>query len=942
MLKPPKKLLLVALLFICSYSYGQQFGGNPPSVKWQQINTPAARVIFPYGLDSVGLRVASIIQEMNNRIKPTIGVKQKQVNIVLQNQTIISNGFVQLAPFRSEFYLTPSQNSFELGTLPWDEQLAIHEFRHVQQYNNFNVGLSKALHILFGESGQLLGNSAAIPDWFYEGDAVFNETLVSDQGRGRLPFFFNGFRGVWEAGKNYSWMKLRNGSYRDYVPDWYPLGYMMTAYGREKYGPMFWRNVTHDAASFKPLIYPFQHGVKKYAGISYPKFRTEALNYFKQQIALPMDKALVPKVKDNEHFIADAEYPAIVNDSTIIYVKSSYKKRPMLVVKSGSKQRVLAVQYLSLDKHFNYRKGKIVYASYRPDLRWGYRNYNELIIVDVATGKQTRITHHTKYFSPSFSEDGKQIIAVETEPSGKNNLVIIDAVNGIVLNTIPNPGKLYYTYPRFYAGDKIVAGVRNQRGKMTLATVDTKTGEAASLMAYNNVPVGFLNVQKDTVYFTATTGLNDRLYALSLNDKKLYQLRNDTLQNAIGNYEPSVAGKQLAWVSFTNYGYQIHHSDLQDVKWQPIENKQSPGGLYNYNIAPLTKDTSADLLDRVQTQPLKVSRYSKWHNLFNFHSLLPDFEDPDYTLSIAGENVLNTFQSSLYGTYNRNEGYKQIGFNAVYGALFPYIDAGVSHTFDRQGYYRGESIYWNETAVHGGVQIPLNLSRNTHSTFFTFGSDAYYNSVNFQQAYRSRFQDQNYTYLNNYISFSNSISQPVQNIYPHFAQSIYFNYKKGIINQYNYQLLATGNFYFPGLFVNHNLVIGLAHQQRSQNTVIDFSNSFPFSRGYTVYNLYKMDKVALNYHFPIAYPDAGFANLIYIKRLRGNAFFDYTRAKDFYTNGLAFNGNFRSTGGELFFDTQWFNQLPLTFGLRYTRLLDQDLGTHGSNRFELVVPLTLF
>ncbi|MFD2147230.1 hypothetical protein [Mucilaginibacter antarcticus] len=70
------------------------------------------------------------------------------------------------SPFRSEFYLTPDQNSFELGTLSWPDQLAIHEFRHVQQYNNFNVGLSKGLSILFGQAGQALGNDIAIPNWF--------------------------------------------------------------------------------------------------------------------------------------------------------------------------------------------------------------------------------------------------------------------------------------------------------------------------------------------------------------------------------------------------------------------------------------------------------------------------------------------------------------------------------------------------------------------------------------------------------------------------------------------------------------------------------------------------------------------------------------------------------------------------------------------------------
>jgi hypothetical protein len=122
-------LLLLLLTATASITRAQEFGGNPPSIKWSQIDMPAAKVIFPVGLDSAGLRVANIIRQMNKAIQPTIGFKQRQISILLQNQTTITNGYVGLAPFRSEFYLTPEQNSFDIGSLWWPEQLAIHEFR---------------------------------------------------------------------------------------------------------------------------------------------------------------------------------------------------------------------------------------------------------------------------------------------------------------------------------------------------------------------------------------------------------------------------------------------------------------------------------------------------------------------------------------------------------------------------------------------------------------------------------------------------------------------------------------------------------------------------------------------------------------------------------------------------------------------------------------------
>src|ERR1700744_245772 len=278
--------LVILLLCIPAWLFAQQFGGNPPSLKWKQINTDTARIIFPVGLDVQAQQVAAIVHRLSRTTLPTIGTTQHKINIVLQNQTIIPNGYVSLAPFRSEFQLTPEQNSFDLGSLPWQKMLAIHEYRHVQQYNNFRVGLSGALYYLFGEGGQALANNLALPNWFWEGDAVYQETLVSDQGRGRLPFFFNSFRSLWAGEKNYSWMKLRNGSLIDYIPTWYPLGYMLVAYGRERYGDEFWRQVTHDAAAFHGLFYPLQGAIRRYAGISFRQFREDALAYFRQQAQL--------------------------------------------------------------------------------------------------------------------------------------------------------------------------------------------------------------------------------------------------------------------------------------------------------------------------------------------------------------------------------------------------------------------------------------------------------------------------------------------------------------------------------------------------------------------------------------------------------------------------------------------------------------------------------
>jgi hypothetical protein len=103
-----------------------------------------------------------------------------------------------------------------------------------------------------------------------------------------------------------------------------------------------------------------------------------------------------------------------------------------------------------------------------------------------------------------------------------------------------------------------------------------------------------------------------------------------------------------------------------------------------------------------------------------------------------------------------------------------------------------------------------------------------------------------------------------------------------------------------------------------------------------------MIKWGINYHLPLLYPDAGVANILYLSRIRGNLFYDDTHVNDFFANARRFVANFRSTGAEIFFDTKWWNEAEVSFGLRYSHLLDEDLfGGISRNRWELILPVNL-
>ncbi|MEO6681221.1 MAG: hypothetical protein ABIN48_00210 [Ginsengibacter sp.] len=931
--------LLIVFVLMTQWSLGQQSGGNPPSVKWNQINTPHSRIIFAKGLDSTASRVANIISFVRTPTQKSIGNLSRKINIVLQNKTVVSNGYVGLAPFRSEFFLTPPQNSFDLGSLPWTDMLALHEYRHVEQYSNFDVGVSHLMKVVFGDGGLALANGAAVPDWFYEGDAVFSETNLSKQGRGSMPSFYNGFKAIWKDGKKYNWMQLRNGSLKNYTPNHYQLGYMLVAYGREKYGEEFWKNVTHDAASYKGLIYPFQKAIKTHSGISYKNFRKDALGFFKEQLNAEDDSA---KLKPNKERYINEQYASFNEEGDLVFIKNSFDKTPSFVLrnKNGKDQKIRTSDF-TLDPYFSYNNNKIVYINYRPDLRWGNREYNEIKVLDIVSGKQQTVTKKSRYFSPDISKDGKIIVAVSQGEFNEQSLQIINTQTGEILNKLLNEQKLIYTHPKFTDNNKVVAAIRDSEGKMSVAEIDFEKNETNYLLPFTYNVIGFPVVKNDTLYFSSSYLKKDELFAYTFSDKRIFRINNHG-EEGVGKYHPSVNDEEIAWHTFTSNGNKIVRVSKNNLSFEEIPEKVYSNSTSNFGINALG-DTNADLLSQVPDETFEIKKYRKSFQFFNFHSIVPDISDPLYSISLLGENILNTFQSELSVSYDRAEGYKRFGFSGTYNALFPYLTGGVNYTVDRRFYRYGKPVYLDQLEPYAGVKVPLNLSKGRSFTFLTAGSQYVFNKSFFKGVYKDSFPNRSYGYLNHYLSLSHQIQKSTKQIFPQFAQTLRANYKSALNNLSGNQALLNATVYFPGIFKNNSFVVNGAYLTKDSLRQISFSSGFPFSRGYEAATFYKMYKWGVNYHFPLLYPDAGVGNILYVLRVRANLFYDATYVEDFNTARNKVEGNFRSAGTEITFDTKWWNQVKVSFGFRYSYLLDKDVYANpGQNRWEIILPVNIF
>lgn len=926
-----KSILSFCILLLSTTLQAQRFGGTPPAVQWKQLDTDTARIIYQAGLDSQAQRVAAIVHRLAATQPYSLGDQLKKIDIVLQNQTTVANGYVGLGPFRSEFYLTPDPNGFDQGSIPWTDQLALHEYKHVQQFNNFNNGLSHVASILFGQEGFALATNASVPDWFYEGDAVYNETMLTGQGRGRLPLFLNAYPSLWRAGKSYSWMKLRNGSLKDYVPSHYHLGYLLVNYGRKKYGNDSWQKITHDASAFKGLFYPFQKAVKRHTGSSYPAFYKSAFAYYKNNdAAKPGDPAsasfLLPV---NKRVVTNYKFPYTIGADSLLFLQSAYNKRPAFVVKDQSGLHRLRVKDIAIDDQFSYRNGKVVYAAYETDPRWAWRDYSVVKVLDVATNKQRTLQHKTKYFTPDISAGGNRIAAVHIPDNGKAALHILDARTGDVLKEIASDQIMLYSDPKFVNDSTLVTCVRLQDGKMALAEVDIDGGSIVRITPPSYHVVGYPFADEKQVYFTASYGGADNVYAYRFADKKIFKVAGEPL----GNYFVNAGNGKLTWSTFTAEGYQLQQKDLQSLQWQEITNAISDKSKDTVGVNLTGSD--AAWLQELQPRTFASKPYSKATRLINFHSWRPYYEDPLFTYSLYGENVLNTTQTELYYQYNENDKTHAAGASFVYAGLFPYISVGSQYTFDRGGNGRRQ---WDQLDSRIGVSTPLNWIRGKMINGFNAGTNYFYRSDFNKGFYKDSFASFRFSYLHHFLSWGQQVATAPQHIFPRLGYTVSANLRHAITNYSSWQWLGSGAVYLPGAVNSHSLVLTGAFQETDTVNTL-FSNRLPYPRGYTSIYAARMWRLSANYHFPIVYPDWGFANILYLQRIRGNAFYDFGRI---YSRDKTVSLDQRSAGGEIYVDTKWWNQYALTFGFRVSYLADRDLGAPGRNvSYEFILPVSI-
>ncbi|MFD2934444.1 hypothetical protein [Spirosoma flavum] len=887
---------------------------NPTSLHWYRLTTPHFRVLYPVGFDSTAQRTAKRLESLYEPTSASLEKQPRRISVLLQNQTTNSNGFVTLFPRRSEFFAAPPQDPGLAGTLDWLDLLAVHEYRHVVQNDKALQGYGRVLYSLLGNTGLELP-LLTVPDWFAEGDAVSNETLLSTSGRGRIPNFDLGMRANLLAGKRFDYPKAVGGSFRDNVPNHYVLGYFLTTYLKRTYGPDVWSRVLNRNYHRFPWPFAFSASINDET-----KLKTEGLyrktmddlteTWQKQQEGLAITPTTSFPVEAEKQLaqrpvFTSYQHPQLLTDSTVLCVKSGLGDTPRLVIltKNG-REKTISVQGFPNDPDYlSATASKACWIEFGYDPRWGQRIYSNIRVLDFKTGKLTRLTHRARYTAVALSPDNTKLVVVENTDRYKTHLLVLDAHTGEIQKTVPNPDNDFYQHPRWQDDNKTIVTVSLKNGQKTIQSIDTESNKHIDLLPRVNENISHPQPWGNYVLYNSPRSGIDNIYAVDTRSKQVFQVTSRPLAAYHATVSPS--GARVAFEDFVSTGYRIADMALNPTTWKPVtEPTQEQTVRY---FGPLVNlEPGAARGRRILSQPpgsanpggadslpalasYTPTRFRRLANAVNVYSWGPTVGSTGQALSvgISSQDLLSTTQISVGYTYNQSERAGNAYALLSYQGLYPIIDLSFQHGTRSTSLYIDKVVpvdslrtdRWQYDQLTAGFRLPLQLTNSKYIQGISLS--AYYNYLHvtgYDLPYRFITEVGAAGSLNALtygFSYSHLLRQSKRDVAPRWGQTLSANYRTtpfgGKLTGEQWGVQA--NVFFPGLAKHHSIRLRAGYQQQAQGTY-RFSAIVFYPRGQLYVSDDQIKAGSVEYRLPIADTHWSLGRWLYVQRIKAGGFYD--------------------------------------------------------------------
>ena len=681
------RILLVLFFSFLTFQASAQFyslGEERIGIRWKVIKTPHYKVIYPVGKDSLAMRYAYLLEANRPRVVDSIGATPVRYPVVLHTETALSNGSVALTPHRMELFTIPAPDAY---SQLWDRQLTIHESRHVAQMDAFYGGLFKYLYWFLGEQSPGLAASLLGNRMIFEGDAVVTETQFSNTGRGRDSEFLKFYRTAFIKGDKRNFHRWFFGSNMKYTPNRYATGYVFNTGARLYTGQQdviqrilenFVRNwyyiFFYDVESYRRVVGINNHNILKYGQFNMTEIWQR--EYASAGRFSDYDTLTIPKKK------LYTEYKNVIEkDSSYYALKKGMEHTQSLVKIRDGREEFLKQMSSSINK-ISRTRDTLYWTEYIPNVRWPNRYYSNIFTYNTETGKKKQLTRRGYYYYPFF--DGSDVYAAQYNTDGTTAIVRLSEKNGNQLEKSADFSGVQF---------KEIIGLRDtlyftaitEDGIGLYRTAKKDLGRLSlnqTVIAPVHARLEALTIADDVLYFESDRTTVGEIYALK--SGRVMQLTH----SEFGSSDPSISGDRLVYSKYDIDGDSPVSVPLDSCLWKTVDFSK----LNRYEIAEMLTDQVKGMeeITEIDTSKFEVKKYSRFLNMFNFHSWTPFYYDMDAISSLSFDKISNvaslgaTFQAqNLMNTSQITLGYSyRRGFHAghlkwKYAGLYPVFEVSL-------------------------------------------------------------------------------------------------------------------------------------------------------------------------------------------------------------------------------------------------------------------------
>lgn len=700
-------LLLMFLMGRSAWGQFYSYGDDPGGLKWYHVTTGHFDVIYPEGLDSLARVYAGTLEKVRKPVSATIGYEpncnyKKPLPVVLHPYSVLSNGMVSWAPRRMELITTP--DAYDVLPMPWEEQLAVHESRHVAQMQFAEDRPYRPFNWLIGEL--FPGAMCAIypgPS-FMEGDAVVVETELSHSGRGRSATFLEYYRSCFGTGDFRDYWRWRYGSLRRYTPDYYTIGYitmtgMRTVYDCPDFTAKYYERIFRHRNWPWPM-FNFQNTVREISGKPFRDAFREicdslASDWRRDELSRAPFMPMIP-VRPAPGRYTDFSSNSFL-DGHVYDVKSSINSTAELVRTSsdGTQTRIGAFSSGASGVKPDEVMKRLYWSEPVPDPRWSLRSFSEIHYMD-STGRYHALTRKTRLFNPTPSPDSPVVSATEYPEKGGSALVIVNAFDGTPVDRIPAPDGMQIVESEWLGGGVFVSAVTKDGIGIYKATEGFKP-----LVEAQRASIRELWHHRGKMYFTSDRSGVDELYSIDIDGGTPRQIT--ATPYGASEFQWNEAEDTLIYSAITPQGRLLHMTPADSLPYP--ETVKNP---HRYARAEKLSAQAAALAEQPARTDMAETgspkRYNKLAHLIKIHSWVPAFVDYDAIADMSLESVASSaglgatlfFQNDLgtaTGTLSYHavpgSSWKHAGrLKMIYSGLYPVFEltADISSADPRQYY----------------------------------------------------------------------------------------------------------------------------------------------------------------------------------------------------------------------------------------------------------------